>query len=536
MYRNVHYRINDSFQGEIVLFTWDENGNRVTKVFPHNSYLYHEDFRGSVKSMFGTMLRRKDFSNVAQRRKWLNQNQECRIFENLPPAREFLLQQFESIVDSPSFAAFPLRTFFLDIEVKVENSFPEPEEAKQPINVITVHDSLTDKYHTWTLGRADLTCNEVPTELECFDDETKMLRSFLSWWKDNCPDVLSGWNVERFDLPYLVNRCERILDDGEVNVMSPVGEVKKSYREQRGDSMPIASYKITAVSVLDYYILYKAKFELGSKESYKLGDICAEELGVTKIKNPYETIREFEEKDFDLFVKYNVRDVELCVKLDKKKKFIDLARRICNMGLVEYDNIFKSQPYIYGALTLQARKAGVKLLSDSRDERGVNEGFEGAFVFEPQIGFYHKGVTTLDLNSLYPNTIICLNISPETKIGKIVNELEEYVEIKKADGKVKRLSKSDFAALRTKSIISNNKVLYVLPETKKGIIPSFLERLYSDRKNEKTQMKKKLMEVQKLEEEIEKIDAEIKELSINRVSETALKENSIYENDRKRTD
>ena len=514
MYRNIHYRINDAFQGEIVLFTWDENGNRVTKVFPHNSYLYHEDFRGSVKSMFGTMLRRKDFSNIAMRRKWLSQNQECRIFENLPPAREFLLQQFESVVNSPSFATFPLRTHFLDIEVKVKNTFPEPEEAKEPVNVITIYDTLLGRYHTWTLGQVDLTGNDISTDLECFDDESKLLRSFLAWWKDNCPDVLSGWNVERFDLPYLVNRCDRILNDGEVNALSPLNEVKKSYREQRGDSMPIASYKITGVSVLDYYILYKAKFELGSKESYKLGDICADELGVTKIKNPYETIREFEEKDFTLFVKYNIRDVELCVRLDQKKKFIDLARRICNMGLVEYENIFKSQPYIYGALTLQARKAGVKLLSDSREEKGTNnEGFEGAFVFEPQVGFYHKGVTTLDLNSLYPNTIICLNISPETKIGKVVNECEEYVEIKKADGKIKRLSNADFTALKKKSIISNNKVLYVLPDAKKGIIPSFLERLYDNRKSHKKQAYNAQKKIETLiDSGVSKDDQQIKEL------------------------
>jgi len=513
MYRNIHYRINDSFQGEIVLFTWDENGNRVTKVFPHNSYLYYEDLRGSVKSMFSTMLRRKDFTNISLRRKWLNQNPDCRIFECLPPAREFLVQQFENVIDSPAFASFPLRTFFLDIEVQVKNAFPEPEEAKEPINVITVFDTLTGKYHTWTLGTADLSDSEVPTELLCFDDETKLLDSFLSWWRDNCPDVLSGWNVERFDLPYLVNRCEKILDDGKVAALSPLGEVRKSYREQRGDSMPIASYKITGVSILDYYILYKAKFELGSKESYKLGDICADELGVTKIKNPYDTLREFAEKDFNLFVKYNVRDVELCVKLDRKKKFIDLTRYICNMGLVEYENIFKSQPYIYGALTIQARKNGVKLLSDSRDEKGQNEGFEGAFVFDPQVRFFDKGVTSLDLNSLYPNTMITLNISPETKIGKVTQEMDGYVEIKKADGKIKRLSKDEYAALRTKSIISNNKVLYILPDVKKGIIPSFLEKLYDSRKSHKKQSQTFQKKAQALVESgVSKDDPQVKEL------------------------
>jgi DNA polymerase elongation subunit (family B) len=186
-------------------------------------------------------------------------------------------------------------------------------------------------------------------------------------------------------------------------------------------------------------------------------------------------------------------DVELCVKLDKKLKFINNARQICALGLVPYESIFKSQPYIYGMLLLQGRQEGITLpsLNHFAEKAEVSDDpFEGAYVFEPQTGFYSAGVFSVDFNSLYPNIMISLNISPETKLAKVKSQTDTHVElIMHPSNDIKRLTIADFKKLKEKTIVSSNNVIYCKHETKHGIIAKFCDRMYNSRVSTKKKMK-----------------------------------------------
>jgi DNA polymerase elongation subunit (family B) len=515
MYRNIVYKVgpDTGWNGEIVLYTWDDDGNPVEKVYPHRSKLYFESPKGKYNSMFGTKLEVKYFSSVINRSRWIKNNPGMRIFESLPPEREFLMEMFEGQQEDDDFMKYDLRTHFIDIEVAIEDEFPLQDEVKYPINVICVYDNHLNEYHMWVL-RNKKWCSkdqEFPdyddTVHHVFDDEYKMLHHFVSWFKRNRPDVLTGWNVEDFDIPYLVNRIELFLGET-VNLLSPVGEIRKELREQRGyDTRKLFSYKIVGVSVLDYMLMYKHKF-LNNLPNYKLDTVAQHELGVGKLE--YEgTFKQFYRSNFVKFVKYNKIDVQRVVEIDAKKKYITLARKICNFGLVEYQAIFRSSPYILGAITLQAHSMDMKIMTHSGEEQ-VQSSFVGAYVFPVKAGSYYNGIASFDLNSLYPSIMINLNISPETKIGKVIDKDNEEgnLVIRMVNGDLRKIDMDELESMRGKATLSTNGILYINPEVQEGIIPSFLKRLYKLRKSTKDKCARLIKKRVKLEEAMKGIKHE----------------------------
>jgi DNA polymerase elongation subunit (family B) len=504
MYRNVVYKIDNNWHGQIVLYGWDEDGNPTETIIPHKSHLYYETPDGTHTSMFGTKLKRKFFSSVIDRAKWIRNNPNTTIFESFKPEREFLLSYFEGQQEKDDFRQHKLRTQIIDIEIAVEDEFPEPDLAEYPINVLTVHDSHLDEYHVWVL-KDDRWCDKdinfsddwkdnildiegkegnvkYDVKFYLFEDEGELLAHFLKWYCNNRPDVISGWNVEGFDMPYLINRMKLFLDD-DVDMLSPVGQIRKIQRNQRGSAKEIQSYKLAGVSVLDLFLLYKHKFTVGSKPNYKLGDRAQDELGYGKMEYTG-SFKEFYRGDFKRFVGYNIIDVILCVDMEERLGYLRLARTICNMGLCEYEAIVSSSPYIVGAVALQAHTMGKKIVTDRRlDIDNIDTSFTGAYVFPTQMNVYRNGITSLDLNSLYPNVMINLNISPETKIGKFIDDDGSNFKTLKFEGKsvTKKISYEDIEKLRDKVTISSNGVVYLNPNRQKGIIPAFLERFYKER-------------------------------------------------------
>lgn len=484
--------------------------------------------------MFNTKLTRKTFKSVIDRSRWIKENPSTKIYESLMPEREFLIREFEGQQETEDFAKYKLRVHMQDIEIGIEDIFPSPDLAEYPINVNTVYDSHHEKYFTWVL-RDDRWCapdlnfekeyldkllsvkgregREIPTvEFFMFNDEGEMLNHYLQWFKMNRPDVISGWNCEAFDLPYLINRMKLFLDE-DVNQLSPTGDIRKISRTQRGRSTEISTYKIAGVSILDYLLLYENKFYVGSKPSWKLENIAQDDLGYGKMQ--YDgTMKQFYRNEFKKFVAYNIIDVMLCVDLDDKHNFISLARTICNMGLCEYEAIYKSSPYILGALILEAHKKDRIVITDDRVDY-QDTSYEGAYVFPVNPGIYRDGVCSLDLNSLYPNIVINLNISPETKIGKIVDQTDTHKYLK-LNGKpnVKKISNEKFAELNGKICVSANNIVFINPERQQGIVPGFLSRLYNERKAIKDEGKSFEKDNVLLKEKLAKLtdSAEIKEL------------------------
>lgn len=528
MYRNCCYQINPlTKEGEIILFTWDKDGNPIKEIHPHKSYLYYEDRKGTFESIYGSFLVKKEFSNSYERRKWTDNYKDMKIFECLPPVREFLIDYYEGQQETDEFRQFPLRIHFCDIEISVGTEFPNPSEAKYPINAISIFDSYLNKFFVWTLSNHNTEEfskkikesyskeNNLLWKLEDvtffnFNCETDLLLSFLNWFQNNYPDVISGWNVAKFDIPYIVNRLKNFFGEKHLN-LSPVNKVFAKKMKMKNAETERDSFVIEGISIIDYLEIYKYKFPPKNKPpSFKLDAVAEAELKYKKLE--YDgTIRNFYKNDFYRFILYNIQDTYLVYKLDEKLKFINLTRIICNIGLTEYETILKSSPYIFGALVLEARKLGKKIISNNVDIAGGNDSYEGAYVFPVQAGKYTKGVSSLDFNSLYPNIMITLNISPETKLGKIIempSELQpDYVIKLKTAQNVKKLHNLDI--FKDKVVISANKVLYINPTLKKGLVPIFLERMQTRR----VEAKKKMLEYEDKLQKLKKVknpNAEVK--------------------------
>lgn len=472
--------------------------------------------------MFGTKLVKKEFQNTIERSKWLKKNRDTKkIYENLNPIREFLIDYYEGHQETDDFVKHELKKYTFDIEVATDGyGFPTPDKAACPINVITFYSNIDKEFNVWVLpdkkyesgknakftdGTRNLNYDfkldkstgkvspiskmDVAVKYHVFDREPELLEHFCKWFNQNPPDTITGWNIDGFDIPYMINRINKICNAETAELLSPIGEIKKITKIDKVTKKSITSYSIEGISTLDYQFLYKDKFNiLDKKPNYKLDTIAGIELGVGKMKYSG-SITEFWRNDFEDYVEYNIIDVERVHQLEDKLKYIDLTRMICNFGLCEYMSIYKSAPYIYGALTLQCRNLN-KIIISSTPGENIDQGFEGAHVWPTIAGMYRRGVASFDLASLYPNIICTVNISPETKIGKIVDDSDpDNLVMKLANGRIKYLNGKELEALTKKATKASNGVYYMNPDIKEGVMPSFISRLYAKRVEFKGKMK-----------------------------------------------
>ena len=519
--------------------TWDEDGNRIEIETPIEPYLYYEDInsKSEIKSMFGLPVRKMVFKTNWERSKWIETSKNVPLFEKLSPIKQYLLNKYIGMEHTEGFSKFPFRVFNIDIEVEIDGQFPDPVYADFPINVISLYDTLTNTIHVWNYKKdidivfTEENKKEIKNNIKEYDDkanicfysfnrEQELLKHFLKFWENNYPDIVTGWNINKFDILYVINRIIKILGDGAQYRLSPVYlHTNKSIYATFEHDLNATIYKIQGISICDYIDLYK-KFAGTSRQSFKLDYIAKLELGIGKLDYydlGYESMQDFMRTDFAKFTEYNIIDTILIKLLDNKLNFITLMRNVCNIGLVEYESIFRSIPYILGALVIQARNNNVLFLTDSNksdDLKDENTGFTGAFVYPTKAGYYRNGVMSFDFNSLYPNVMMTVNISPDTKVGKVISDItDENITIKKKNGKEITISQNSFQEiLNNKCTLSANNVLYIKPSIKFGIIPQFLDKMYKERVAVKKESKKNLKLVKELEKEIKNLEDEIKNI------------------------
>jgi DNA polymerase elongation subunit (family B) len=306
-----------------------------------------------------------------------------------------------------------IRIAYLDIEVSSKNGFPEPREATEEVTAITI--LIDGKYDTFGCGnytphREDVTYHKCK-------DEIDLLRKFIAFWSQNYPDIITGWNVKFFDIPYLVNRMMRVLDDGEANKLSPWKKLRAKEttimdREQQ-------SYEIYGVATLDYQELYKKYSPVGSQESYKLGFIATVELGETKTDiEDYDNLHHLYETNFQLYVEYNIRDTELVWKIEtfgvKSSKLIELALTLAYDNKCNYEDVFQQVRMWDAIIFNHLKKKNIVMPLMKQGKKDAQ--YAGAHVKPPVPGMY-DWVVSFDLNSLYPHLIMQYNLSPETLIS-----------------------------------------------------------------------------------------------------------------------
>lgn len=228
MYRNIAYNNKSRI---ITLWCWDEDGNRVERQIPYKPYIHIEqkDAKDAI-SIFKTPLKKREFECEFDRKRFVETSGIRRIFSNLPVEQQFLIDTYGDIQDQKSFTENPLRTFFLDIEVFSPDEFPHAKDAKHPINLITIFDSLVGKYHTWGVHAYATPCEDIIYH-KCVD-ESDLLRSFMKYWKKNYPDIVSGWNClnmnERVWSPDKISKLSNLSKNTQLFMSDYVKDYKKT--------------------------------------------------------------------------------------------------------------------------------------------------------------------------------------------------------------------------------------------------------------------------------------------------------------------
>lgn len=302
----------------------------------------------------------------------------------------------------------------IDIEVGSENGFPDPYKANEPITAIAVK-TVGGNMKVYGCGDFNNQRDDV-AYFKC-RDEYDLCKRFLEDWQLNTPDIITGWNTRFFDIPYLINRFTKILGESEMKTLSPWGYINERKMVVRGRDM--IEYDIYGISSLDYIELYRWYAPGGkSQDSYRLDNIAQVELGEGKISyDEFENLHQLYRLNYQKFIEYNIKDVELILKLEDKLKLIELALTLAYDTKSNFNDVF-AQTRMWDAIIynyLLERNIVVP-----PNETSVKDGaFEGAYVKDPQIGV-HDYVASFDLNSLYPHLMMQYSISPENLVERSV--------------------------------------------------------------------------------------------------------------------
>jgi DNA polymerase elongation subunit (family B) len=352
----------------------------------------------------------------------------------------------------------------IDIEVASENGFPDVENAAEEVLLITLQDYNTKQIRTWGLGPFD---NKQPNvTYREFSDEHSLLNDFIHWWmiEENTPEVITGWNSELYDIPYIVRRLDRVLGEKLMKRMSPWGLVTE--RETVILGRKHISYDIGGMSQLDYIKLYK-KFTYKAQESYRLDHIVSVELGQKKLDHSeFDTFKDFYSKGWQKFVEYNIIDVELVDRLEDKMKLIELALTMAYDGKVNYEDVF-SQVRMWDTIIYNYLKKR-NIVIPPKEKTDKDSKYAGAYVKEPVPGIY-DWVVNFDLNSLYPHLIMQFNVSPET----LVDERHPTVTVDKI------LNQELTFEMYKDYAVCPNGAMY--RKDIRGFLPELMEKMYNDR-------------------------------------------------------
>lgn len=538
MYQNIFYDRNN-----YKVHIWDDKKGHY--IVPYQNYAYIKDPRGQLYALDG--------NPVKKIKRWSKEDEAKGIIyeSDITPETRTLVD----IYGDSDEVSENHRVLFFDIEVESKGGFPVPEQAANPITSIAYYDVQT-KMTVCLLLDPDRKMEDKITDDFClyrYDSEEELLLDFIQKFRDIDPTVISGWNSDYFDVPYLYNRIKNVLGESSAKRLSPIGKVIFLKH--------IGIYRIAGVNSIDYMAIYKefTRTSTGERPSYTLDFISNYELGRGKIK--YDgTLDDLYEKDPEKFINYNVEDVILIKDMDEKLKFLTLAMAICHKGHVPYEDIHSTSRYLDGAALTYMKRVGVvapnkpdmfkfevayphrigedklfltRTIPDSIPKVGTLRVYKtktsierikyikcdgntvylekpitfeifpeydmsmdlpGAFVQAPIPGRY-EWIYDLDLTSLYPSIIMSLNISPETKMGRILDwssddfvrkiEREYHLQIKSSKKVFSTKELIEFLDTKNYSVAANG-VMY--RQDVPGFLPSILAKWFEDRSESKKKM------------------------------------------------
>lgn len=461
-----------------------ELNRRVNRRVPFNPSLFvPADNPTGYKTIHDRPLKRlefkgcKDYWNFRKRYSEMDMD----FYGDINPAIQFISENYHGIVD---YEFSKLRIFNIDIEVLDEGVFPNPEYAREKINSISLYSMNDNIMHIWSLAHEDsngwdqnvrYADSDYAFDWREFDNEYDLLMDFLCFWKSDFPDIVTGWYIEGFDIPYIVNRIENVLGENESKKLSPWKSIReKPVRGQSYETTP----NILGISILDYLVQYK-KYSFTPQESYSLDHVAHAEIGEKKLSyDDVSGLRELYFTDYQKFIDYNIRDVDLVQRIEEEKRgFLKLIVSIAYYAKINFDNVISPirtwDSLIYNML----KEQGIQI---PRDKASAKTGkFKGAYVKIPEPGRYNW-VASVDLASEYPSLMRGLNISPDRFRPDIAPvqqcSIEDLLE-----------KKPDLSGLESCGVaMASNNTFY--EKDKEGFLPVLLTTLFKERKEFKRQM------------------------------------------------
>jgi len=424
--------IHDRDSDRIFVVERGQDGKRHYKEFPANYVFYYSDPKGKQRSIYGDPVSRFSTRKRSEFEKERRIHSGKKLFESDINVVFRCLSENYLGVEPPK-----LHTCFFDIEVDFDpvKGFSPTSDPFNPVTAISLYLDWQDALVTLCIPPRHMskeTAQEIVGNFEntlIFANEKEMFDTFFQLIED--ADVLTGWNSEGYDIPYMVNRVTRVMSKDDTRKFCLMGQLPKP-REYERFGKSETTYDLVGRIHMDYLQLYK-KYNYESRHSYKLDFIGEMEVGENKTQ--YEgTLDQLYNKDWEKFLEYNRQDTMLLVKIHNKLKFLDLANALAHENTVLLPTVMGSVAMIEMAIMNEAHERGMvvpdkKRKSDNDDE--VQQA-AGAYVATPKRGL-HEWVGAVDINSLYPSAIRALNMAPETIVAQVRQTLtDQYMKEKGA--------------------------------------------------------------------------------------------------------
>ncbi len=501
------FYINAKQYGNNILYTGFKQGKKVRVKIPYTPSLFvPTNEESEYKTIYGENLTKIKFKSISESKEFVKKYdnvQNFKIYGNTKFEYCLIHDLHKNDVD---WDFSKLRIAIIDIEVNsdpVSGGFASPENSFQPITSIALKFFDEDKFYVFAYNSDKYSPADNVIFVKC-RDEYDLCKRFIDVWSFDYPDIVSGWNTEGFDIPYLVNRFNRIVSEKETKNLSPWGIIQektsKKYNSKFNKFEEEKTYKIVGVSSLDYLDLFK-RYQPGgnSQESYKLDNIAESVIGEKKVE--FEgSLHKLYVEDRQKFLEYNIQDVNLIEKLDHKCKLFELALTLAYDSKTNYEDIYQ-QTKMWDSLVYGFLKN--KNIQIPQIKIGQDTNYEGAYVKPPIVG-YHKWIATLDATSLYPSIIMAKNISPETIIN-VEDYNDDMREIISQGITVDKLlnKKIDLSALERNNITITPNGQFFRTDNK-GFLPEMIEKMFSDRQMYKKQLLGHQKEYEKLSGEYKK--------------------------------
>lgn len=471
----MEFYTNVSRYGNSILYRGYRDGTRISQKVPFKPTMFVPNEQGDWKTLKGRPMAPMTFDSMKDATDFMKKYEGVGNFEvagNTNFVAQFIDQNFPKNIE---FDRDRINVCTIDIEVASDEGFPHPDKAEYPIITITVKNNIDNVYYVWGLYDYDVERSIMKTNkvvYEWCESEAHLITSFLKWWSDpfNMPDIVTGWNSKLFDMTYIVNRIGNTIGADQAKKLSPWGRINQ--RNVFTMNKEQQAYEIVGVQQLDFMELFKKfGYKYGPQASYKLDAIANVVLGEKKLSyEEHGNLFTLYKEDFQKFVDYNIRDVELVDRMEDKTGLISLALTMAYKAGVNYDATFGTtgiwDTFIYRVLT--TRKIAVP-----PNESDIKTDFGGGYVKDPIVG-RHNWVVSFDLNSLYPHIIMQYNMSPETVVNDRIIGVSPDTILQGATN-----SKPELAMAATGQLFKKDA---------KGIIPDIIDGLYSERKTIKRSM------------------------------------------------